>query len=685
MHFEPTTLSPQERALRDEVRAWLSQHPSTPCPMMLGMAGPGHDTQFSRALGAQGWLGLTISKDLGGQGQGPVARLLLTEELLAAQAPVAAHWVADRQSAPVIASHGTPQQQERFLAPVIAGELYFSIGMSEPDAGSDLASVKTTAVRTEGGWRLSGTKVWTTLAHRNDWFIVLCRTAASDSKHAGLSQLLVDLRSPGVSVRVIPTLDGEEEFCEVVLDDVFVPDELLLGKEGEGWDQVTGELAYERGGPDRYLSAWRLLELLVEQAPEGVEVELGRLVARYRVVRELALAAARALQQGKRPAAEAAVTKDLGTRLEQDTVEAARLWWGSEITTGRSGEEDLLASAVLTSPTFTLRGGTTEILRSMIARSATQRRSRASDDLLGSTVDDILSGALSRDGSFDRAAWTQLAAAGLPWVGIDEASGGSGGSMRDAATIITAVGASAAAVPLADTWLGCKLLAWSGHPLPDGVVAVASGQSPAPFGADATLILSLDKGRLIGRAAGEVVSRALSGEARAAAAQTLVDLPQPISPNELQDHIAATRVLLMAGALRRVLTLSATHVSTRTQFGQPIGRFQAVGQQMAVLVEQVARAEMAAELATRWLEGEADRDDLVVATVTAREAATEGARISHQVHGAIGIAAEYDLQLLTRRLWSWRDEGGSELHWAREAGTRALAVGHDELWAWTSR
>jgi alkylation response protein AidB-like acyl-CoA dehydrogenase len=372
---------------------------------------------------------------------------------------------------------------------------------------------------------------------------------------------------------------------------------------------------------------------MAKQHPEGCDETLGRLAARYRVVRALALATAGALARGDKPVTEAAVTKDLGTRLEQDTIEAVRLWRERPIR-HRSGEreEDLLARAILTSPTFTLRGGTTEILRSLIGKSASVRHHRSPEDLLGRTVVDILSARTRRDGETDEPVWVALQQAGLHLVGIDEDRGGSGGTIRDAATVMLAVGACAAAVPLVDAWIAARM--------------------QVPYEPEAA------------------PGQSLAGERNL-----------PTGPDDL---VAATRVLLIAGAARRVLELVAEHARTRVQFGKPINRFQAVGQQIAVLAEHVARAEMAAEFATRWLSSEFDDDDLAVATITAREAATEIARIAHQIHGAIGISEEHDLQLFTRRLWVWRDEGGSEMSWARHLGQRTAAnAGH--LWAWMSR
>jgi len=708
MYFLPTRLSQAELALRDEVRSFVSVEVPEYRRTMLGMSGVGgHDPEFSRRLADRGWLGLTLPSALGGQGGTAVQRFLVTEELLAGQAPVAAHWIADRQSAPMIAARGTDAQRKRFIGPIVAGECWISIGMSEPDSGSDLASVRTTATRVEEGWLLNGTKLWTTFAHKNHWLIVLCRTTESADRHDGLSQFLVDLSSPGVTVRPITTLDGEQDFCEVVLDDVMVPDDLLLGVEGAGWEQVTGELAFERSGPDRYLSAWALFDWLAREAPPGCEEVVGRLSARYRILRELAMSTARSLDAGANPATQAAVTKDLGTLLEQDTVEAVRLWLSPDLDPGSQDRlEQLLSRAVLTSPTFTLRGGSTEMLRSMISRRAGELVTN--DDLLVATSNRILADHVSesRDGSFSSGAWNALRKAGITLVGITEELGGSGGEVADASEVLRVVGYSGASVPLAETALMAGWsLAQAGVRVPDVALTVAlqhdlrfeggllSGLAVSvPYGRHAELVLAVVGGRLLGfsphQAGVELQEgRSLSGEPRdsivVAGVRPTMETDFPYATGDLRDRGAATRTLMMAGALRKVLELSASYTSTRRQFGQPINRFQAVGHQVASLAEQVARIEMAAELAKRWLEGTADGDDLAVATLTAREAATTGCRIAHQVHGAIGVAEEYDLQLFTRRLWTWRDECGSERSWAIRLGCSALDA--PDLWEWTSR
>jgi alkylation response protein AidB-like acyl-CoA dehydrogenase len=377
--FTPAVLTEEEEHLRSEVRAFLAEElPRGSYEPGLGMLAS-YSPEFSRKLAGRGWLGMAIPPEYGGHGRTAVDRFIVVEELLAAGAPVAAHWIADRQYAPTLLTYGTEAQRERFLPAIAAGECYFSIGMSEPDAGSDLASVRSTATRVQGGWSLSGTKIWTSGAHMNHFFVVLCRTSPpGDDRHQGLSQLIVDLSSPGIKINPIPFLDGSHHFNEVVLDEVFVPDGMVLGEVGMGWLQVTSELSYERSGPDRFLSTWQLLErYLAERGDEAGRAAdaMGRLVARFWTIRQLSLSVARALQQGRAPAVEAAIVKDLGTTFEQEVVAVLQSLVEDDPDPGSSSLfESLLAQAVVTAPSYTIRGGTTEVLRSVAARGLRGRR-----------------------------------------------------------------------------------------------------------------------------------------------------------------------------------------------------------------------------------------------------------------------------------------------------------------------
>lgn len=373
-HFPPTSIPPHAEALRDEVKAFVASSLEGVPTHVRARTWSGFDADFSRALAARGWLGLTIPKEFGGAGMDPFCRFVLVEELLAAGAPVAAHWIGDRQSAPLILHYGTEEQRRSFLPRICKGELFFCIGMSEPNSGSDLASVRTRAERVEGGWKLNGQKIWTTYAHKSHYMIALVRTSGtSEDRQNGLSQFLVDLSLPGVTVNPIMIGTGDSDFNEVFFEDVLLPHDALVGTEGNGWQQVNAELAFERSGPERIYSSLVLLDLwagLLRDAPDPVDAaRLGRFVARLAPLREMSVAMTGQLAAGKSPVTEAALFKDMGTELEQQIP--------AEIADAVAARPDLAADPELLrtlaylmqlSHVFSLRGGTREILRGMIAR-----------------------------------------------------------------------------------------------------------------------------------------------------------------------------------------------------------------------------------------------------------------------------------------------------------------------------
>lgn len=284
-----TPETPQLMELRREVRDFLvAERDSGRFTPGVDSWITGWDPDFSQRLADRGWVGMTIPTAYEGHGRTFVERFVVTEELIAAGAPVAAHWVADRQAAPSILRFGTEEQKQYFLPRIAAGECFFAIGMSEPDSGSDLASVRTKARQVDGGWKVNGTKVWTSGAHASEAFFVLARTSPLDPahRHAGLSQFIVDLGSDGVQVRPIISMTGQHHFNEVHLDDVFVPDARVLGDIGGGWHQVTSELSYERSGPERFLCTFPLFREQARYAashPERrADPDLGRAFSRLR-------------------------------------------------------------------------------------------------------------------------------------------------------------------------------------------------------------------------------------------------------------------------------------------------------------------------------------------------------------------------------------------------------------------
>jgi 3-oxocholest-4-en-26-oyl-CoA dehydrogenase alpha subunit len=363
----PTALTAAELDLQAEVRAFLDERlPPGSYPVGLGM-GAARDPAFSRDLAARGWVGMSLPREHGGGGRTAVERLVVVEELLGRGAPVGYHWVADRQSGPNIAAHGTEAQKREFLPRIARGELQFAIGMSEPDAGSDLAAVRTRAVRTEDGWRVNGTKIWTSGARTATHLIALFRT--SDDRHGGLTQFIVDRDSPGLTVSPIPFIDGSADFCELHFDDVLVPDGRRLGEVGRGWAQNTGELALERGGVDRWMSMVPLLVHWARSAGPSAHADLGRITARAWAFRGLSLSVARMVDQGHSPSAEAALVKEMATRFEQECLAVVVRHLGRPPDPGAADPwEALLARAVLTGPSWTIRGGTNEILRSVIVK-----------------------------------------------------------------------------------------------------------------------------------------------------------------------------------------------------------------------------------------------------------------------------------------------------------------------------
>ena len=333
-----------------------------------------YDLEFSKALAAGGLIGLTWPTEFGGAGLDARARLAVTEELLRAGAPVAAHWIADRQIGPAILRHGSTELQREILPGIIAADYIFCLGMSEPEAGSDLAAVRTTATKVTGGWHLNGRKTWTSQAHHATHAYVLARTDATGRKHEGLSEFVVDMTAEGVEVSPIWDMSGEHHFNEVCFGDVFVPEHRLIGVAGQGWRQVIEQLSFERGGPERVLSTYPLLrEVIAHLGATGdhrFDAELGELVARLSTLRRACWQIAEALDAGQAPVTEAASLKYLGTAFEVDVIEFTRR-------AGFGGSrDDGLFQALTASPGFSIRGGSSDVLLSIIAKAEARAATR---------------------------------------------------------------------------------------------------------------------------------------------------------------------------------------------------------------------------------------------------------------------------------------------------------------------
>jgi acyl-CoA dehydrogenase len=379
IRFDQKRLPPETEKLRAEVRAFLADEirRGTFDPR-LGLKQDAFDGEFSKRVGKKGWIGMTWPKRYGGHERSHLDRYVVTEEMRAVTAPTWSHFVADRQSGPVILKYGSDALKETILPAICRGELCFAIGMSEPNSGSDLFAAQTKAVREGDGWRVNGRKIWTSNAHRADYMIALLRTSAptKENRRHGLTQFLVDVKAPGITINPIAAMPGMTDFNEVLFEDVFVPDDYRLGELDGAWKQATAELAYERSGPERFLETFYVLVALAErlgEAPDARGAEgLGRLVAQLHTLRRMSVSVAGMLHEGREPVLESSIVKDVGTVWEQALPgEARRLGAFAKPEPRPENEQDfddLVEFATLVAPKLTIQGGTTEILRGIIAR-----------------------------------------------------------------------------------------------------------------------------------------------------------------------------------------------------------------------------------------------------------------------------------------------------------------------------
>jgi alkylation response protein AidB-like acyl-CoA dehydrogenase len=625
----------------------------------------GHDPAFSRELARRGLIGITWPKPFGA-GRSNLARLVVTEELLRVGAPVGAHWIADRQIGPAILRNGSDELRKDILPGIADGSVTFCLGMSEPDSGSDLASVRTTAVRDGEGWRITGRKIWTTGAHHASHAYVLARTGRGEDKHDGLTEFVVEMAQPGVTVRPIEDLGGEHHFNEVVFDDVLVPAGRVIGVQGGGWQQVTEQLSFERGGMERVLSTYPLLAALVERQP-GDAAAVGGLAARLLTLRELACRVAEAMDAGRAPAGEAAVLKYLGTTFERDVVDTARTVSEVVPVPGGDGFAGLLAQAQLAAPGFSIRGGTDEMLLTVVSRQAP----KPATDEIGRMADDVFTSAPDP--------WATAVELGWSAVGVPESDGGSGGTFADLACLVRASGRHACPMPLAEVAIARSL---SRRPAvaasaPDLVVAngrvTATADVSWPGTYDSVLLLGTDKAAVIDVPATHSW-RDLAG--RPHAHVECADLPAEILPvaHDAAARLTVLRIHAALGAVAGACELTRAHVTTRVQFGRPLIRLQAVAHRLAEMecarIQLEVAASSALGLAPDRVAAAATLLDPIVTTV---------ARLAHQLHGAMGITQESRLHRYTTLLWSLRDDIGPTRRWAQRLHD-VVGSDTDTLW-----
>ena len=326
----------------------------------------GHSREFSKVLAAEGWIGMTWPTEVGGGGRPGIERVIMAEEMISAGAPVAASWFADRQMGPSIYTYGTDRQKAEFLPGMLSGEATWCIGMSEPDAGSDLASVKTAAVRDGADYVVNGQKIWTSAAAGADYCYLICRTDGSGPPHRGVSELIVPMGSPGVEVRTVRDMVGNEHFCEVFFTDVRVPAANLVGAEGDAFRQTMAQLAHERGGIDRLVSNRPLYDLALNRADRSdrrVRQEITAIETGYRLGRLMVYRGA--LGQGG--ADFSAGTKAFCTEHEQRVAQFAAKVLGPAAVAGDLAMGDAAAAtAVCYAPAYTIQGGTSAIMRNIL-------------------------------------------------------------------------------------------------------------------------------------------------------------------------------------------------------------------------------------------------------------------------------------------------------------------------------
>ncbi|GAA1852910.1 hypothetical protein GCM10009836_36230 [Pseudonocardia ailaonensis] len=719
--------------LRAAVRAFLEKELPRPDRYGTGVAGgPGYmdfAPGFSRKLAAQGWLGMTVPAEYGGHGGSDLDRFVVIEELLAAGAPLLAHWVADRQTAPMLMAFGSEELRRRFLPMIAAGECSMALGFSETESGSDLASVRCRATKTDDGWSLSGTKMWTSGAHTNDWMATLVRTGEADGdRHRGLTLMLVDLHAPGVTVRPILFPDGGHRFNEVFLDDVAVPDELVIGEPGSGWELMNSELSHERAGPERFMAVWPLFEAYLAESRrhvDGAEEVIGRIGARFWALRQLALSVAPGLSSNKADPLGVSILKDVGTLFEQEVVEQLQAIVEADPDPGADSLfEVLLARALVMAPSWTITGGTTEVLRSIAGRRLRGRTAgRAIEEQPGPLEETLTELFEERNGPDARQAaeasgwpvdcWDAVASSGFQWVGVPEAVGGSGGDLAEAASVVRLAGHHAVALPLAETsMLGGWLHGVAGLALPQGAVSVPTAGvadtlrigagnrvtgrlDRVPWGGRVERVLAIvDTSQgpalvVLNPRSAEIRSgHNVAGEPRDTMVFDGVPVPaehvMPISPETVQQlelRGGLSRALLSAGALRAVADLTTTYANQRRQFGREIISFQAVSGRLVQLVSEAELAALAAEAAIGRLAEGGPTAELAVASakVTAARAATAVTAHAHQIHAGMGMTQEYPLHQFTRRLWAWRQEWGTEARWAQRVGRTFVAAPVDQL------
>jgi alkylation response protein AidB-like acyl-CoA dehydrogenase len=365
------TPSPQEQAFRDELRAWLAANHPGPEPDG-DVAGFEFRREWQRRLHEDGWAGVSWPKEYGGRGATLVEQAIYNEEVARAQAPSTANVLGLAMGGPTVIAHGTEEQKRRYLEPILSADEIWCQGFSEPEAGSDLASLKTRAVRSGDEWVVTGQKVWTTLAHHAKWCMLVARTDQEAPRHKGLTYFLMDMEQDAVQVRPLRQITGEAEFNELFIEEARIPHENILGGEGNGWAVAITTLMHERATLAFGLQIRvkiTLAELLEEARESGAAVDpvirdrLAQLYIESEVLRLNALRGLSAIMRTGVPGPEGSLGKWQWADVNQALTELAL-----ELRGGRAVlDDDRWTYRFLRARANSIEGGTTEILKNIVA------------------------------------------------------------------------------------------------------------------------------------------------------------------------------------------------------------------------------------------------------------------------------------------------------------------------------
>jgi alkylation response protein AidB-like acyl-CoA dehydrogenase len=726
-------VTPDSGAFLAEARDWLTAHvPPGPPPSVDTAEGFEWHREWERALAAARLSVVSWPAEYGGRDASLLEWLAFEEEYYAAGGPVRVGQNGLFLLAPTLFAHGTQEQRDRLLPPMARADEIWAQAWSEPEAGSDLAAIRSRAVATDGGWLLSGTKTWSSRAAFADRAFGLFRTSADGDRHRGLTYLLFGLRDPGVTVRPIRQLGGETGFAEIVLDDVFVPDANVVGAPGDGWRIAMSTASHERGlslrSPGRFVAAAdRLGELWRRAGDPADSATAGRVADAWIGARAYQLhtnATAARLAAGGTLGAEASMGKVFWSELDIALHETALDLLGpaAEIRGERWLEGYLFA---LAGPIY---AGTNEIQRTVIAervlrlpRAPAQIRppgggseaartpplsaGRGPAGAWAGVLHDMLGAAEAAaaarswaDGDLAPGLdlWGRLAGLGVTALAVPEKWGGLGASATDLAAACEELGHHAVPGPVAESLaaiptLLATLSETDRHNSPDRcgewLAALATGDLIAtlalppqlPFAADAEatgLVLLADPATVsVGRPGPRHRSVDPSRSLSAVTGDDVLARDAARAVARAWDLGALASSAQLLGAGRALLEASVHHVSVRAQFGQPVGTFQAVKHKLAdvAIALEFARPLLDAAAAAITDGAATAPRDVSAAKVACADAATLAARAALQVHGAIGYTAEHDLSLWLTKVRALTPAWGSQA-WHRQRVLAALAT-----------